>query len=328
MLINEAGKSHQVELTPFGLRLGVTVSLGLVVLFAAAFIWLGGTVSGGRANSQEDALAEKVRSLQAELQKKELALAFQEKRLKEAQESPTLAAALPRTGTDEGPAKASASGSATTGSRERSPLTGIQESFRPQAVGPAKNLGGDDDLEEREAPSELGSALGKSASGSASEPSALSPAEVGAGLQGSVSFNAQEVAATAVGPSNGTLSFRLIKDHPDIRFSGYLFVFVEMADPRGENKIYAYPKRARLGEEDLPVDFREGESISFKHNSRVELPYEDIRSGASLGRVSILLYGENGKIVFQRGFERNELKSVTHKSNAPRPAASDANRHR
>jgi len=51
------------------------------------------------------------------------------------------------------------------------------------------------------------------------------------------------------------------------------------------------------------VDFREGESISFKHNSRVELPYEDIRSGASLARVSILLYGENGKIVFQRGFD-------------------------
>ncbi len=76
------------------------------------------------------------------------------------------------------------------------------------------------------------------------------------------------------------------------------------------------------------MDFREGETISFKQNIRVELPYDDIRAGASLARVSVLLYGENGKIVFQRGFDRKELKSVTQKSNPVRPAASDTTRNK
>jgi hypothetical protein len=101
-----------------------------------------------------------------------------------------------------------------------------------------------------------------------------------------------------------------VKDQPNVRFSGYLFVFVEMADKRGEHKIYAYPKRTRLGEEDLPTDYRSGESITFKYNSRVELPYRDIRPGAALAKVSILLYGEDGNIVFQRGFDQKELKMV------------------
>lgn len=122
-----------------------------------------------------------------------------------------------------------------------------------------------------------------------------------------VNFNAQDVTVKSGGPNSGTLSFRLIKDHSDIMFSGYLFVFVEMQDKRGETKIYVYPDKTNLGEGDLPSDFREGENISFKYNSRVELPYGDIRPGAGLARVSILLYGDNGKIVFQRGFEKKEL---------------------
>ncbi len=122
-----------------------------------------------------------------------------------------------------------------------------------------------------------------------------------------INFNAQDVTVKPTGANAGTLSFRLIKDHSDLLFSGYLFVFVEMKDKRGETKIYVYPDKTRLGEEDLPSDFKQGENISFKYNSRVELPYEDIRSGAGLARVSILLYGDDGKIVFQRGFEKKEL---------------------
>jgi len=81
-----------------------------------------------------------------------------------------------------------------------------------------------------------------------------------------------------------------------------------MVDPRGETKIYAYPKRTRVGDGDLPSNYKDGESLSFKYNSRVELPYSDVRSGAHLERVSIILYGEGGKIVFQRGFDRGEVK--------------------
>lgn len=122
-----------------------------------------------------------------------------------------------------------------------------------------------------------------------------------------VNFNAQDVTVKPSGNGKGTLSFRLIRDHPELAFSGYLFVFVEMQDKKGENRIYVYPDKTRLGEGDLPSDFREGESLTFKNNSRVELPYGDVRQGAGLARVSILLYSDQGKIVFQRGFEKKEL---------------------
>ncbi len=117
-----------------------------------------------------------------------------------------------------------------------------------------------------------------------------------------------------------------MKDQPDIKFAGYLFVYVEMEDKRGENRIYVYPKQTRLGEGDLPYDFRDGEMIAFKFNSRVELPYGDPRPSASLSAVSILLYGENGKIVFQRTFGRQEVAMVSSKSNKaeqPKPRSSE-----
>jgi len=81
-----------------------------------------------------------------------------------------------------------------------------------------------------------------------------------------------------------------------------------MTDQRGENSIWAYPKQTRLGDGDLPADYRDGETLSFKYNQRVELPYADPRTGSSLARVSIILYSENGKIVFQRGLIGGKLK--------------------
>jgi hypothetical protein len=145
-----------------------------------------------------------------------------------------------------------------------------------------------------------------------------------------VNFNAQDVTVKPTGQANGTLNFRLIRDHPDIAFSGYLFVFVEMQDKKGENRIYVYPDKTRLGEGDLPSNFREGETISFKNNSRVELPYGDIRSGARLARVSILLYNDQGKIVFQRGFEKKELvvagSSGTHEVEENKAKTTDRRR--
>jgi hypothetical protein len=129
-----------------------------------------------------------------------------------------------------------------------------------------------------------------------------------------INFDAQQVTAAVDSPNSGTLSFRLVKDQPEIKFAGYLFVYVEMEDQAGENRIYVYPKQTRLGEGDLPFDFRDGENIAFKFNSRVELPYGDPRSAASLAGVSILVYGENGKIVFQRTFGRQEVAMVNTKA--------------
>ncbi len=324
MLINEAGKPRQVELTPFGLRLGVASSVGLIVLFASIFIWLGGTISGGRGNSQEEVLVEKIRSLQEELQKKELALALQEKKFKELQESPALAAAVPGSRADVGPGRTAMPRSDE--SRESNPLTTFQEALQTPTGPATKNMGRADDQEESERALEPRTAMERSVSSPSSQPLRPSLGEIGATPQSIINFNAQEVAADPKGPNSGALSFKLIKDQPEVMFSGYLFVFVEMSDQRGESKIYAYPDEARLGEEDLPADYREGKSISFKRNSKVKLPYEDIRPGVSLSRVTILLYGDNGRVVFQRSFDRGELKSVAQKSSAP--AAADASRHR
>ena len=141
-------------------------------------------------------------------------------------------------------------------------------------------------------------------------PEAASPGDRTESALPAINFNAQDVAAASESRNTGTVSFRLVKDQPEFRFSGYLFVIVEMEDPRGENKIYAYPEKTSLGEGYLPSNYREGETLSFKYNQRVELSYGDVRSDASLVRVSVLLYGEDGKILFQRGFDRKEIKVV------------------
>ena len=124
-----------------------------------------------------------------------------------------------------------------------------------------------------------------------------------------ISFNAESVTAQPTGPNEGNLRFRLVKDRHDVRFNGYLFVYVEMVDSHGESEMYTYPG-ARKGEDHLPTDFREGESVKFRRYTTVELPYGDIRPDATLSGVSILLYGKNGDIVFQRGFNQQEVKVV------------------
>ena len=259
-------------------------------------------------------LAQKVRGLEEQLRKKELALAVHEKRLEQERTPPTMASALPagesEVGTGVGPVKESSPES-------ESPLTSIhgaaeRESERAAASRSTRETperdqpppAEDGDLEKAESPGSSEPVPSLSAEGSGS-PSALPL----------INFNAKEVTAVANNPNGGVLSFRLVKDRPDVRFAGYLFVYVEMEDERGENKLYAYPKKAQRGEGDLPLDYRQGESIAFKYNSKVELPYQDIRPGAALSGISILLYGEDGSIVFQRGFDRQEVKVVDHDAN-------------
>lgn len=186
----------------------------------------------------------------------------------------------------------------------------VEESAAPAKIvdqKPVKAITGDQ-------PGRLSSADNPSGSSNTSHPQGASPSHTSP-EPFLMNFDAQQVTATLEAPNNGTLSFRLVKDQPDIKFAGYLFVYVEMEDQRGENRIYVYPKQTRLGEGDLPYDFRDGETIAFKFNSRVELPYGDPRPSASLSAVSILLYGENGKIVFQRSFGGQEVATANPKAN-------------
>ncbi len=241
--------------------------------------------------------------------------------------SPTATASQPSASSEQAPARPDQTPASSPNTTDSLP------SQKPAAPQDATRLGGARALSE-ESPASVKTGdqtapqptakdqTGQATSGDASNPAVPQPA-VEPFL---INFDAQQVTATLETPNSGTLSFRLVKDQPDIKFAGYLFVYVEMEDKRGENRIYVYPKQTRLGEGDLPYDFRDGEMIAFKFNSRVELPYGDPRTSASLSAVSILLYGENGKIVFQRTFGRQEVAMVSSKATKaeqPKPRPSE-----
>lgn len=307
VIINEAGQSRQIELTPLRMRVGIGAVAGIVCLFVVLAILAFGSPSGkatGVAGNEGSSI--KLKALQEELTKKEQAVAVLEKRLKEAQDAAVRTAAVPNAlAAPPGPMPSSSPQASEPDTRVSAASPGIEEEF---------------DLQHRSSAPET--AQKQTAQREAVE-EAQSEAPAGAERQSPVNFNAEAVTASAEGASNGTLSFRLIKDQPAVQFAGFLFVFLEMVDQRGDTKIYAYPERTRLGDGDLPANYKDGKDLTFKYNCRIELPYNDMRPGARLERVSILLYGENGKIVFQRGFDRNEVKVVTAKNSSP-----DATRNR
>jgi hypothetical protein len=327
--MSESGSSRQVELTPFRMRFGFAVAAAVIGLVVFAIIGTGGYLSskGGTAG-QNDMSAQTVQSLQEELRSKELEIAIQEKRLKELQESPTLAAVPPR------PTKEVAPAGEGTHDQElpvenEGPLTALQDAVKSPTSPPGRSKAVDEEIDE--SPSTFSSAESATrrfaGRGSTETPLVGPGATEGSSAQGPIiNFNAQDVTAVVESPSKWKLSFRLVKDHPDTLFSGYVFVFVETVDQRGKSRIVVYPSNTRLAEEDLPADYREGKSITppFRVNARVALDYGDDRPGTSLSRVSILLYDENGKIVFQRGFARNELKMVGKKGEGLEGARSRA----
>jgi hypothetical protein len=312
VLINEAGASRQIELTPLRLRIAAIALVGaLGVTSVLAGLGVRGIVSGSPTSVKQDtALVEKVRGLQEDLNKKELALAVQEKRLKEMQETPTLAMTPPRPGLEAPSSKGSPAGKDGAASGQ-GPLMALQEPDDAEGQAPAGTAASEEEFEDLQSPPPAEPKSGQSKALSSAEQTPAAPAGDEAKFP-PINFNAQAVTATTDGANHGILSFRLVKDQPDIPFSGYLFVFVELADPRGKSTAVVYPGRTRVGDGDLPSNYKDGKSLGFKYNSRIELPY-DVRSGAHLEKVSILLYGENGKIVFQRGFDRAEVKMLSAK---------------
>lgn len=312
VIINEAGNSRQIELTPLRLRIAAIALLtALGVISVLAGLGARGIVSGDRAATKQDpALVEKVKQLQEELNKKELALAVQEKRFKEMQETSALEIGPSRAAV-ESPSSTGSSIAKEIGSSGQGPLTALQESDDAEATASKRSSATEEEFEDLQSPAPAEPRSGQSKALSSLESTSEAPA-TGSTKIPPINFDAEAVTATTDGATNGILSFRLIKDQPDIPFSGYLFVFVELADARGKSTTVVYPGHTRVGEGDLPSNYKDGKVLGFKYNSRIELPY-DVRSGARLQRVSILLYGGNGKIVFQRGFDRQEVKMLSAK---------------
>jgi len=284
----------------------------------AALLVAGGFVLRTAQSAKEfEGLSARVRSLQEELSKKEQVLTIQEKRLKEMQEARSLGAAPPAVPTDASPLTGVATsrvhiqpdgGSAPPLSDLDRPgrNSALQErSIKEEPPGTAKTVASTESSPRR-----------VDASGSAVETQSSSGASASRVREPRISFDVQDVTVVRDTPSDGKLSFLILKDRPDIAFTGYLFVFVEMVDRQGETKVYAYPGQTALGDgDDLPVNYRVGQIIKeFRKNSRVNLDYKDDRETATLAGASILLYGDDGKIVYQRRVDLKEMKVVSGKS--------------
>lgn len=321
VIIGESGTSHQLELTGFRLRV-IAASLASVAVLILVLVIGWGSLFNGNANRGVKDLggANKALTESGKAKKSEPNQASREIRPLESSPQALSESVVAQRATEATGAKGGVSDGSTE-TIEAAPSSATEFSKTPKGALPLP-VGGEEKTKSQRvvAGSEPGS---KTPAKLETAPSATGERPEPAGVISrtpAVNFNAQEVVASADTPNGGTLSFRLVKDQPETRFEGYLFVYVEMEDASGENKIYVYPKQTRLSDGDLPFDYKDGESIAFKYNSRVELPYGDSRSGATLAGVSILLYGEQGKIVFQRSFGRNELSMVnTKNSKAEKP---------
>ncbi len=325
VLINEAGRSRQIEISPAGLSVGLAAVCGALVVVIVAAGAIGGLLTGGtEVTGDREALTQKVALLEEELRKKELALTVQEKRLKESRELPKMVAGPLQGSESEGSGETP--GPVENGSRgsDLGPLTAMV----PAESGSRTD---GDTSETAETPIAGDSRVPAHSESETTAPAGDSSGQTtrSSGPRNLFDFNAEDVRAEAKSPKKGTLRFRLVKDRHGIRFAGYLFVYVEMKDKRGASRLYAYPKEARRGEGDLPTNFREGESVAFNKYTLVELPYEDKRSGASLSGVSVLIYDPDGDIVFQRHFDYKDLKVVQSResvTNGTRSSRSDRRR--
>lgn len=314
VVIGKSGKSRQYELSESRTTLVCGAVAVAALLSVVGLFNLGSYLfTGSSRNAHDPALVEKLTLLQEELRNKEVALSIQEKRLSEERVS---------TQAFKGNRDFEQASGASDSRSQNSLQASLESSIPTTSANDRLERSFDSSITESESRTDSKALKGPQKPDSGQKTARSMPDKSGtasptAETSPIVNFNTQDVSILPESPGSGTLSFRLVKDHPDMLFSGFLFVFVEMEDKRGENKIYVYPDKTRLGEGDLPSDFKEGESISFKYNSRVELPFGDIRSGAQLARVSILLYGDNGKIVFQRGFDKKELSLATSSGSKP-----------
>lgn len=315
MVITDSGRSRQIDLTPARVRMGIAGAVCVLVLAAAAGLFAGSYWAKGEFHqSERDGLLDRIKALEEQLQSKELALAVQKKRLEQlergapsAREAPAARETAPESDSalSEAPAPSEETHAAAQpepAPRDREPWatagsSGQSDSaplFQPPLPDePAKG-------ETSEDAQRMASLRGESQP--VAEPPVL------------INFNAEELVAAPKGDHTSTIRFRLTKDRPEARFTGYLFVYLEVKDRRGRNIVYVNPAGTDLGEGDLPIDYRQGKPISFQRHSQVALDYPDERRETDLTGVSILLYDESGQIVFQRGFERAEISSGRSKS--------------
>lgn len=305
VIMSESGSSRQILLTPRRIKVGLAVTAGVGIVIVLGLIGFVGLFGGDQAMRRErDSLALRVKALEEELRKNELTKTVKEKRAEEVRQSPTLVTVGPR------PAQ-QAEADAEDPAASEGPLTPLPT--RPGRDPSMTRQGTDARARLQPAPDQETETGSSASPGLASRSSRAPDAPAASTSRTPLSFDARDVTATAKSPTEGTIKFTLFKDQPSVRFAGYLFVFVEMGDESGGTRLRWYPDTATLDEGDLPKDYREGAVTTLKSNSRVTLSYSS-SAGARLKRLSILLYGEDGNIVYQRGFDRQEVKFTTERA--------------
>ncbi len=310
VIIGESGSSRQLDLTPLRVRVlvGAIVAVIAVTVVSAAISvrYISQEVSG---DVTSPASAKRVNSLEEELAQKEVEISVYKDQLaaaKAASSSATSASnqefSLPAGSAARGPkVEHRDSGPAAETDPSSDPL--IPPALHAGKSGPGTNTIG------RDPGRKTAESAGSSVPVSLHPPPLTRPAPA----RSPISFNARQMTADSEPNGNGQLRFRLTKDRPGVKFKGYLFVYMHLVGRNGQNKLYVYPGSTRLGEGDLPSDYRDGRKVSFKNyrNVKVNLPRRDSRRGPSLSRISILLYGRDGNIVFQRGFEGRKLNWIS-----------------
>ena len=310
VIMTESGAARQIKLTPNRIRLAIGAAIAAVVIVVVGFVGLFSSgPSDERLLKERDKLAKRIQTLEEENRKLELARSVEAHQIP--QTASTAVAGLHRSSTSSTAPDSSESVSpgVPSGEPEESKLSPnkleSEASSRPTHEVPENPTEESEVTQSASSPAEVPPSRTASLQERSRVPSDSPSASVQRQI---INFNARNVTALRDNEKKGMITFKLIKDQTDVQFSGYLFVIVETVNSRGEYKTLCYPKRAQLGPEDMPENFQDGAQLKFDSDKRVEVPYQGMQLARSLSRLSILIYGVDGNVVFQRGFERDEIK--------------------
>lgn len=330
VIMSESGAARQIKLTKNRIRLAIGAALAAVVIILLGFVGLFSSGSSDEGLRRErDQLANRVETLEEENHKLQMEQSVKSQQASRVSGSEL--ASLPKPNAPSNTPEPTEPVSAT------SPSDPVEESNQATSASENSSDTGQTEVAPENPSGESEVSQPSPPPAEAPQPRTASPVNTAgispdtastAARQPIINFDARNVIALRDGnkKEKGKISFRLIKDQTDVPFSGYLFIILELVNRQGNYKILCYPK-ARLGPEDMPEDFRDGKELEFKSNKKFEIPYRGTRLVSSLSRLSVLVYGEDGNVVYQRGFERDEVKfrtSGTARNKRNRPNAQRA----
>lgn len=316
VLISDSGTSRQLELTSFRLRLLGVAAVILICLVGVGVTWsVAVALKGAPQDSVASALQERVTVLEEQLHEKDMQLAALKNGIESKPEPPPAPPVTSLEPPEPPVAPETFPSSAAGGQDDDGPLTSIaatspeapESEWAGESSSGARSSDPEPEVSEPAVPKPV-PAPEPPQRVAATPPTPPEPPEPEPREPPTFKFSARNLVADPENAKDAHIAFRLRKDHNDFMFQGRLFVIVEMTDEYGRNNIYPFPVDTVLGDAYLPKDPQHGKKIRFKRYTTVEVPYGDPLRKTSLAAVSVLLYGKDGNIVYQRTFNRNQVK--------------------